>query len=167
MLNKSPRFAVNSKSITSSSNPKYFIGSSPTIASWPNSQIPFLSSSVKNLLSSPNSAIEHIIPFDSTPRIVPFFIVTSFGKFAPTNATITFIPALAFGAPQTIWSVLSPTSTIHTCKWSESGCSSHVFICPITKFVAFINFSALSYSFPTLVISCAIFSILKLSSKSI
>ena len=40
MLNKSPRFAVNSKSIISSSNPIYFIGSSPIGAFSGNSCIP-------------------------------------------------------------------------------------------------------------------------------
>ena len=56
---------VNSKSITLSSIPRYLIGSSPTIASSPNSAIPSLSSGLKNLLSTPSSTNEHSIPFDS------------------------------------------------------------------------------------------------------
>jgi len=157
ILNKSPLFAVNSKSITSSSICKYFIGSSPTGASCGNSCIPSLSSGFKNLLSKPNSAIEHSIPLDSSPRIFPAFIVIPPGKFAPGNATITFSPFLTFGAPHIICSICSPTFTLHMCKWSESGCASHSSTSPITKFVAFINFSAESYSFPTFVISSANF----------
>jgi len=65
MLNKSPLFAVNSKSITLSSISRYFIGSSPSTASSPSSAIPSESSGFKNLCSNPSSAIEHNIPFDS------------------------------------------------------------------------------------------------------
>ena len=156
-LNKSPLFAVNSKSIISSSIFKYFIGSSPTGASCGNSCIPSLSSGLKNLLSKPNSAIEHSIPLDSSPRIFPAFIVIPPGRFAPGNATITFNPFLTFGAPHTIGNTCSPTFTLHICKWSESGCGSHSSTSPITKFVAFINFSAESYSLPIFVMSSANF----------
>ena len=155
MLNKSPRFAVKSKSITPSSICIYFIGSSPTGASAGNSCIPSLSFGSKNLLSKPSSAIEHNIPLDSTPRFILLFIVTPPGSFAPGNATITFKPFLTFGAPQTICNTSLPTLTLHTCKWSESGCISHSNTSPIVKLVAFIKFSAESYSFPTLVISSA------------
>ena len=154
MLNKSPLFAVNSKSITPSSIWRYFIGSPPISASSPNSAIPSESSGFKNLCSSPNSAIEHNIPFDSWPLIIPFFIVFS-GNTAPSKATITFNPVLAFGAPHTISNTSVPIFTLHKCKWSESGCGSHSVICPITNFVAFIKLLAESYSFPTLVISSA------------
>ena len=116
MLNKSPLFAVNSKSIMLSSHPKNFIGSSPIFASSDNSQIPFLSSSFRNLLSNPNSAIEHSIPLDSTPLIVLLFISPP-GNFAPSKATITFKPFLTFGAPHTICkSSALPTFTLQTCK---------------------------------------------------
>ena len=154
ILNKSPLFAVNSKSITQSSIPIYFIGSSPGTASSPSSAIPSESSGFKNLWSNPSSAIEHSIPFDSSPLITPFFIILS-GNTAPSNATITFIPFLAFGAPHTMSKISLPIFTLHKCKWSESGCSLHSTISPITNFVAFINFSAESYSFPTLVMSSA------------
>ena len=156
MLNKSPLFAVNSKSITLSSNPIYLIGSSPTGASAGNSCIPFLSASDKNFLSIPISYKAHSIPFDSWPLIVPFLILKSPGSSAPTCATITFIPFLAFGAPQTMSSISLPISTLHRCKWSESGCILHSFISPITSFVAFTSFSAESYSFPAFVIASAI-----------
>ena len=155
MLNKSPLLAVNSKSITSSSNPKNLIGSSPTIASWGSSSIPFFCSSVKNLASIPSSNKEHSIPFDSSPLITPFFIVTSPGSFAPGRATITFNPSLTFGAPQTMFNISFPTSTVHICRWSESGCILHVLTSPIISLLAFTSFSAESYSFPTLVISSA------------
>ena len=155
MLNKSPLFAVNSKSITPSSIPINFIGSSPGTAVSGNSCIPSLSSGFKNLLSKPNSAIEQSIPLDSTPLIFPAFILKSPGSSAPTKATITFKPFLTFGAPQTICKTSFPTFTLHTCKWSESGCISHSITSPTTKLVALINFSAESYSFPTPVISSA------------
>ena len=166
MLNRSPLFAVNSKSITWSFNFIYAIGSSPIGASSGNSCIPALSSSVKNLLSKPSSAIEHIIPFETSPLIFPHLIVPP-GNWAPSNATITLIPFLAFGAPQTISSTSFPTFTLQQCKWSESGCSLHSTISPITNFVAFTNFSAESYSFPAFVIASAISFTLNSLSKSI
>ena len=121
MLNKSPRFAVSSKSITPSSICKYLAGSSPTTASSPSSHIPSLSACVRNFPSIPSSASEHIIPLDSCPRIIPLFIVTSSGSSAPTFATITFSPALTFGAPHTMFSTSVPMFTVHICRWSESG----------------------------------------------
>ena len=89
------------------------------------------------------------------------------GSSAPTCATITFIPFLAFGAPHTIFNISLPISTLHRCKWSESGCISHSFISPITNFVAFISFSAESYSFPAFVIASAISFTVNSLSKSI
>ena len=116
MLNKSPLFAVSSKSATSSSNPMNLIGSSPTGASAGSSCIPVLSASLKNFDSIPSSNNEHIIPFDSCPLIFPFLIVISPGSSAPTCATITFNPFLTFGAPHTISKTSFPISTLHTCK---------------------------------------------------
>ena len=115
ILNKSPLSGVNSKSIISSSHPKYLIGSSPGIALLSSSAIPSISSAFKNFLSTPSSAIEHIIPFDSCPRIVPAFISPP-GSFAPGIATITLIPFLAFGAPQTICNTSFPILTLQTCR---------------------------------------------------
>ena len=166
MLSKSPRFAVSSKSIIPSSICIYLIGSSPTGASAGNSCIPSLSSGFKNLLSNPSSAIEHNIPLDSTPRFMLLLIVPP-GSFAPGSATITFKPFLTFGAPQTICKTSSPTLTLHTCKWSESGCISHSKTSPIVKLVASISFLAESYSLPTLVIFSASSCILSVVSKSI
>ena len=51
--------------------------------------------------SKPNSCNEQIIPLDSTPLIVDFFIVPP-GSTAPGNATITCWPFSTFGAPHTI-----------------------------------------------------------------
>ena len=65
--------------------------------------------------SIPSSNKAHSIPFDSTPRITPFFISNPPGKTAPGNATITFKPSLTLGAPQTICLSL-PTSTKQICK---------------------------------------------------
>ena len=98
---------------------------------------------------------------------MPFFILIPSGSSAPTCARITFIPFLAFGAPHTISSTSLPISTLHRCRWSESGCGSHSFISPIIKFVALIIFSAESYSFPAFVIASAMSFSVKLLSKSI
>ena len=130
MLSKSPLFAVKSKSITASSSPRYFIGSSPTGASCGSSCIPALSTSSANLCSNPSSNIEHNIPLDSCPLIIPLFITLSLSSFsiapvlftvtsgrtAPSKATITFSPSLTFAAPHTIFSTSVPISTLHTCK---------------------------------------------------
>ena len=130
MLSKSPLFAVKSKSITSSSNPRYFIGSSPKGASSGNSCIPVLSTSSTYLCSNPSSSIEQSIPFDSSPLTIPLLITLGLSSFsiippaltvtpgstAPSKATITFIPVLAFGAPQTIFKISLPISTLHKCK---------------------------------------------------
>ena len=144
----------------------YLIGSSPTGASTGSSCIPVLSASSTNLLSNPSSNIEQSIPFDSCPLITPFFIVLS-GSLAPGSATITFSPFLTFGAPQTISKTSFPIFTLHTCKWSESGCFSHSITSPIIKFVAFINLPAESYSLLLFVISSAIFSAFNSLGKSI
>ena len=115
MLNKSPLFAVKSKSITLSSIFIYAIGSSPIGASCGNSCIPALSSSVKNFDSKPNSAIEQIIPLDSSPLITPLFIVPP-GNSAPSKANITFSPFLTLGAPHTIFNISLPVFTLQQCK---------------------------------------------------
>ena len=156
MLNKSPLFAVKSKSATSSSICIYAIGSPPTGASAGSSCIPVLSTSSAYLCSKPSSSIEQSIPFDSCPLTIPFFITLGLSSFsimppaltvtpgstAPSNATITFSPLRTFGAPHTIFKISFPTSTLHTCKWSESGCISHSLTSPITSFVASKSFPA-------------------------
>ena len=114
-LNKSPLFEVNSKSITSSSKPRYLIGFSPIGALLSNSQIPSISSSFKNLWSKPNSASEHNIPLEVYPLIVDFFIVPP-GNVAPSRAVITFKPSLTFGAPHIISNISLPIFTLHKCK---------------------------------------------------
>ena len=166
MLSKSPLFAVNSKSITSSSSPMYLIGSSPIGASAENSCIPVLSASSTYLFSIPSSNIEQSIPLDSWPLITPFFISPP-GSLAPGSATITLSPFLTFGAPHTISKTSFPIFTLHTCKWSESGCSSHSITSPIIKLVAFTSFPASSYSLLCNVISSAICFASRSSGKSI
>ena len=113
-----------------------------------------MSSTFRNLLSIPISERAQSIPFDSCPLITPAFIDFS-GSSAPGRATITLSPFLTFGAPHTICVVLLPIFTWQTCKWSESGCILHSNTSPITRFVAFINFVAESYSFPAFVMSSA------------
>ena len=51
----------------------------------------------------------------------------------PGKATITLIPAFTLGAPHTICNLAFPTSTLHTFRWSLSGCFSQVRTFPITK----------------------------------
>ena len=73
---------------------------------------------------SPNSWREQIIPWDSTPLNFPRLILCPPAIRAPWVATIIFCPLAIFGAPQTICKDSSPaTSTVTTCRWSESGWS--------------------------------------------
>ena len=116
--NKSGRLARTFKFNTSSSKPKYPKTSSlPTSASNGNSSMPSVCSFLKYFGSTPSSSKEQHIPLDSTPRITPFLISPP-GSLAPTRATMTFNPTLAFGAPQTICSTpnLGPKSTFKICK---------------------------------------------------
>ena len=71
------------------------------------------------------------MPQDSTPRSLLFLILKSPGSTAPIMATTILSPSLKFWAPQTIcrgaglpsasvfW---SPTETLQSHMWSESGC---------------------------------------------
>ena len=62
------------------------------------------------------------MPLETSPRILPFLIFTPPGRCAPSSAAATRMPAWTLGAPQTIWMGSSPpTSTMHTCRWSELG----------------------------------------------
>ena len=90
----------------------------PTGASSGSSIIPSCSS------PSSSSRTEHIMPFDSTPRIA--LLRSSMplaGPTAPGRPSTPFMPARALGAPQTTCSGSpSPVSTLSTCSLSASGC---------------------------------------------
>ena len=81
----------------------------------------------------PSSRCEQHMPQLGTPRSFDFLILRSPGSTAPTVATGTLMPAAMFGAPHTICTGSpAPTSTVTTCRWSLSGCSSQVSTCPTT-----------------------------------
>ena len=106
----SGRFGVISRSSTVSPAPRHSAKAAPTGASSGSSMMPSWS------VPSPSSRAEQIMPADTTPRSLLFFIFTSPGKTQPTQATATFRPARTFGAPHTICSGSSaPTSTVVTC----------------------------------------------------
>ena len=72
---------------------------------------------------SSSSAIEHIIPFDSTPRIEATFNTMPFdGTVAPAGPNTPSIPARALSAPHTTCKGAPPASTDNTCSLSACGC---------------------------------------------
>ena len=87
---------------------------------------------------TPISSSAHIIPSDSTPRILERLILklSPSGEYrvVPTVATTTVCPAATFGAPHTICTGFcgSPRSTVVMCRWSLSGWISQVSTLPIT-----------------------------------
>ena len=90
----------------------------PTMACSSNSNKPVASALM------PNSLDEHIMPNDSTPRTLACLIEMP-GNSAPTMAQGASKPARALAAPHTICKgSAKPTSTLHTCKRSASGCFS-------------------------------------------
>ena len=68
-----------------------------------------------------NSAPEHSIPCDSTPRSLAFLILMPPGSLAPGCANGALRPAAALGAPHTICTVSLPVLTLHTRSLSASG----------------------------------------------
>ena len=84
---------------------------------------------------SPSSSFEQSMPKLSTPRSFPFLMAKppGPGMTAPILASGAFTPTRTFGAPQTIWSVSVPSKTLHTCRWSESGCGTQSTTSPTTK----------------------------------
>ena len=91
----------------------------PTGASLASEMIPSDSS------PRPNSAAEHNMPFDTTPRILDLRSFMPFGSVTPGVANGVFIPLTTFGAPQTISRISPlPFDTLHTLKRSASGCFS-------------------------------------------
>ena len=104
---------------------------------------------------SPSSSSAQIIPMLTSPRILPFLIVTGVGSpvsrsgsisTVPTVATGTLCPAATLGAPHTIWTAVSPPeapgafasgaalpmSTVQTRRRSALGCGSAVSTRPTT-----------------------------------
>ena len=51
---------------------------------------------------NPSSVTAHIIPHDSTPRSIPFFIFTSPGNSEPSLAIGIISPTCTLSAPVTI-----------------------------------------------------------------
>ena len=83
------------------------------------------------------------MPHDSMPRSLLFLILRSPGSTAPIMATTILSPSLKFWAPQTICSgtglpsastLRSPTLTLQTHMWSESGWGSLESTWPVTTF---------------------------------
>src|SRR6185312_13477307 len=109
---------------------------------WPTGASTGSSSRPEASASMPSSFAEHSMPDDSTPRSFAALIATPPGRspsapeamdgregppgsVAPTIASGTLMPTRALGAPQTICSGSPcPTSTLHTCSRSASGCFS-------------------------------------------
>ena len=107
-------------SITGSVRPSAFAAGSPTTASAASSMMPSCSS------PSRSSRIEHNMPRDSTPRMVPIFNSAPVaGMIVPGLANTAFMPACAFGAPQTTCTGSpAPVSTMHSRNLSAFGCFS-------------------------------------------
>ena len=118
-LRQSARFGVSLTVNSVSSNASVARRSEPGVSSDASSSRPPWSS------DRPSSRAEHSMPKDSTPRSLAALIVRP-GSCAPTLASGTFMPAAAFGAPQTICSGSppSPASTRQTLSLSAPGCLS-------------------------------------------
>ena len=78
------------------------------------------------------------MPKLSTPRSLPFLMAKPSGPgiVAPIFASGAFTPTRTFGAPQTTCNVSVPSKTLHTCRWSESGCMTHSVTSPTTKWLS-------------------------------
>ena len=104
-------------SITGSLRPSQSANGAPTGASSGRSMMPSCSS------DRPISRSEHSMPFDSWPRITPFFRSSPVpGICVPAAANTPFMPVRALGAPHTTWIRSSPVSTMQTLSRSASGC---------------------------------------------
>ena len=124
---QSGRLGVISQSSTTSLVPWYCENGMPTGASAGRIMMPEWSP------PRPSSRSEQFMPQLSMPRSLLFLILTSPGSTAPIMATTILSPSLKFWAPQTICSgaglpasstFLSPTETLQSHMWSESGCGS-------------------------------------------
>ncbi len=128
-LAASPRLGVIETSITGSVRPNAAAAGAPTWLSWANSMMPSWSS------PKSSSRAEHIIPRDSTPRMLPTLSASpEAGITVPGLASTTLIPARALGAPHTICSgSLSPLLTMQRRKRSALGCFSALMISATVK----------------------------------
>ncbi len=143
---QSTRFDVISYSNTTSCSPRSPIASEPTAALAYSGlslkiYMPSGSASGYILELEPSSSIEHIIPYDSTPRSLPFLILKPSSDWPslcelatcpPSRTTGTFCPSFTFGAPVTICTSVPSSSicTWHTTSLSASGCFSILLILP-------------------------------------
>ena len=80
MDRQSGRLGVISQSSTTSELPRYWESGMPTGASCGRIQMPSWSE------DRPSSRAEQFMPIDTTPRSLPFLILTSPGNTAPTMA---------------------------------------------------------------------------------
>ena len=126
-LFRSGRFGVISRSYTTSLplRPRYSANGWPTLRSRAGS------AAHPPGLARPSSCGEHIMPCDSTPRILPTLMVNGAspgfaGRVAPGRTSGTLSPALKFCAPQTICRSPLPSLTRHTVSLSAFGCLSLV-----------------------------------------
>ena len=94
---QSGRLGVISQSITVSLILCHSVKSSPTGVSSGKIMMPLWSS------PSPSSRLEQFMPQESTPRSLPFLIVTPPGSVAPMRAVTVLSPCSKFWAPQTTW----------------------------------------------------------------
>ena len=88
-------------------------------------------------LPKPNSSSAQIMPCDTSPLILPSFMVNSLPSekynLVPMVATATFCPFATLGAPHTILRGSPfPMSTFVKESLSASGCFSHDTTCPTT-----------------------------------
>ena len=128
MLRQSPRFAVTEMSKTVSAGGKCALIGEPIGRS---RSVRMSSPAWSSLM--PSSRAEHIMPWETSPRIFVSPMTKPPGSSAPGSATGTTSPALKFFAPQTIWRTTpSPTSTRQTLRWSLFACGSKERIFPMT-----------------------------------
>ncbi len=132
-LFKSGRLGVISKSYTTSPAvlPKCWANGWPTTASAGKSINPEASP------GNPSSAVEHIMPCDSTPRSLPTLMVKGgvpggVGSVQPGVAKGTLSPSLKFFAPHTIWRSPWPSFTRQTDNLSAFGCLAIAMTCATT-----------------------------------
>ena len=114
----SGRFGVIFRSKITSSMPSTSRTSVPSSTSPSMARIPAWSS------PRPSSRAEHSIPIDVSPRILRFAISIPPGRWPPTVASGTTMPARMLGAPHTTRTTPSPVSTSASWSLSAFGCGS-------------------------------------------
>ena len=123
---------MTATSITHSSNPTISFMSLPTSAFCSRIRTPSTDAPAYWSSQIPNSSPPHIIPFEATPRSLPFFITVPPASVAPFSAKGILSPVLTLVAAVTICKTSFPTSTLHTLSLSASGCFSIDIISPTT-----------------------------------